>query len=128
MRIQQTPKLFTKTPLIIGALHFPPLLGQRGHPGLDACARLAINDIGALERGGVDAVIIENNYDLPHQIQVAPEAVSSMTYLGLLLRKETSLPMGVSVLWNDYRAAFAIAKIIGAEFIRVPVFVYHFKT
>ena len=62
MRHKLSPSLFTRTPFVIGALHFPPLLGYSGHPGLDVCTRLALRDVRALERGGVGAVIIENNY------------------------------------------------------------------
>ncbi|MBI4095727.1 MAG: BtpA/SgcQ family protein [DPANN group archaeon] len=77
---------------------------------------------------GVDGIIIENNYDFPHKINVGPETIAMMAYFGAEIRKKTNLPIGVSVLFNDYRAALAIAKVIGAKFIRVPVFVDDVKT
>ncbi len=108
---------------IIGALHFIPLLGYPEFSSMDTVLDTALVDLHALEKGGVDAVIIENNYDLPHKITVGHETVAAMTYLGSELKKRTKLPIGVSVLWNDYRAALSIAKVLGAEFVRVPVFV-----
>ncbi|PIU75561.1 MAG: membrane biogenesis protein [Candidatus Portnoybacteria bacterium CG06_land_8_20_14_3_00_39_12] len=123
-------KIFDKKnkKIIIGVIHFPPLLGYREFPGFEVCLDNAIEDLQAFEKGGVDAVIIENNYDIPHKIKVGPETVAAMTFLGKEIAKNTKLPLGVSVLWNDFEAALAIAKVIGAKFIRVPAFVDRVKT
>jgi hypothetical protein len=116
-------KIFgTKKP-IIGALHFSPMIGYEGFTDEEEILKIALADLRAFEDGRVDGIIIENNYDLPHKIKVGPETVALMTYLGKELKKATKLPVGVSVLWNDYRAALSIAKVIGAKFIRVPAFV-----
>jgi hypothetical protein len=123
-------KIFDKKnkKIIIGVIHFPPLLGYREFPGFEVCLDNAIEDLQAFEKGGVDAVIIENNYDIPHKIKVGPETVAAMTFLGKEIAQNTKLPFGVSVLWNDFEAALAIAKVIGAKFIRVPAFVDRVKT
>ena len=113
---------------MIGAVHFPPLLGYPDFPGFDIALKNALVDLKAFEQGGADAVIFENNYDLPHEILVNPSIVASMTFLGEKLRNATKLPLGVSVLWNDYRAALSIAKVLGLQFIRIPVFVDEVKT
>ncbi|MBU4332717.1 BtpA/SgcQ family protein [Patescibacteria group bacterium] len=121
-------KIFkTKTP-IIGMVHFPPLLGYRGFPGIDACLRKSLADAKMLQQGGVDAIIMENNYDVPHHEFVGPETVAAMTLLINIIMKSVSVPIGVNVLWNDYRSAFSIAKVCGAKFIRVPVFVDSVET
>ena len=44
-----------------------------------------------------------------------------MTFIGEKLRKATKLPLGISVLWNDYDAALSIAKILNLQFIRIPL-------
>lgn len=93
------------------------------YPGFDIALTNAIDDLKAFEDGGVDKIIIENNYDIPHKEKVDDEVVQTMCALGVELRKITKLPIGVSVLWNDYLSAFRIAKAIGGKFIRVPVFV-----
>lgn len=117
----------TKNP-IIGMVHFPPLLGYKDFPGLQRCLEKSLRDTKTLEDGGVDAILIENNYDIPHKEFVGPETVTAMTFLTQKIAEVTSLPLGVNVLWNDYRAALSIAKIYGAKFIRVPVFVDSVET
>ena len=51
-----------------------------------------------------------------------------MAFLGEKIKKATKLPLGVNVLWNDYRTALSLAKILDLQFIRVPVFVDKVKT
>jgi hypothetical protein len=121
-------RIFERKKAVIGTIHFPPLLGYPGFPGFDVAAKNARADLRALGRGGVDGIIFENNYDIPHKIFVDAPVVSAMTFLGEELRTATKLPTGVSVLWNDYRAALSIAKVLGLQFIRVPVFVDRVRT
>lgn len=122
-------KIFKKDKkVIIGVIHFPPLLGYPEFPGLKLALNNALKDLRAFEEGGVDAVIIENNYDIPHKIDVDPEIIAAMTFLGSKIVANAKLPVGVSVLWNDFRAALSIAKTIGAKFIRIPVFTDKVKT
>lgn len=122
-------KIFQKkNRIIIGVIHFPPLLGYPNFPGFKVAEQNALKDLHAFESGGVDGIIFENNYDTPHYIVVPSEIVSAMTFLGAKIKAATTLPMGVSVLWNDYRAALAIAKILDLQFIRIPVFVDRIKT
>lgn len=122
-------KIFKKNKnIIIGAIHLPPLLGYKDFLGLDAALKNALADLKALESGGIDGVIFENNYDIPHKIFVDAPIISSMTFLGEKLKKATHLPLGISVLWNDYCAALSIAKTLNLQFIRVPVFVDKVKT
>ncbi|MDO8657027.1 MAG: BtpA/SgcQ family protein, partial [Nanoarchaeota archaeon] len=121
-------KIFKTEKPIIGAIHLSPLLGYGGFDGANKVLRRARSDTEAFERGGISGIIIENNYDLPHKITVGPETVAIMTYIIREIAKKTSLPIGVSVLWNDYKAALAIAKVISGKFIRVPVFVDTVRT
>src|SRR3989344_3730115 len=117
-------RIFNKSKnVVIGAIHFPPLFGYKDSPGLKVALKNALADLRAFEKGGVDALIFENNYDLPHKMLVDSPVVASMTYLGKELKKATKLPVGVSVLWNDYKTALSIAKVLGLQFIRIPAFV-----
>lgn len=113
----------TSTPVIIGAVHLPPLPGYPEFPGFDTAIVNAIADAQALEAGGASAIIFENNYDIPHTSSVQPEVVAAMTRVGLELTKQCKIPVGISVLWNDYRSALGIAKALNLSFIRIPVFV-----
>lgn len=122
-------KIFSKDKnIIIGAIHFAPLFGYKYFPGYEAVLKNALEDLEAFEDGGADGVIIENNYDIPHKIVADKEIVELMTRLGKEIKEKTKIPLGVSVLWNDYKSALLIAKNIGAKFIRVPVFVDNVRT
>lgn len=122
-------KIFNKEKdILIGAIHLPPLLGYKDFPGFDIAIENALSDLEAFERGGIDGIIFENNYDIPHKISVDPSVVSSMTFLGEKLKAATRLPVGISVLWNDYQSALSITKTLGLQFIRIPVFVDKVKT
>lgn len=121
-------RIFKTERPVIGMIHFVPLLGYRGYPGIDRVLQAALADLKAFEEGDVDGVMVENNYDIPHKIFVNPETVVCMTYLASEIIKKTKLPVGISVLWNDYKAALFMAKICGGKFIRVPVFVDDVKT
>ena len=56
-------QLFTSPKPIIGVIHLPALPGYPDSPGLDAVLDKAVNDLSALERGGVDGVLVENFAD-----------------------------------------------------------------
>lgn len=116
-------KIFRKkNKIVIGALHFSHLLGYKEFAGFKKILQDAVCDLHALEGGGVDGIILENNYGLTPEFVETPTAVS-MSYLIGEIRKMTKLPLGVNVLWNDYKTAFALAKTYNLQFIRVPVFV-----
>lgn len=115
-------KIFGVKKPIIGALHLLPMNGKASGDIKDIL-KFARLDLKALDTGGVDGIIIENNYDLPHKINVDTGTVALMTTVCKELRKSTKLPIGISVLWNDYRSALSIAKETGASFVRIPAFV-----
>jgi len=117
----------TKKPLI-GAVHFPPLPGFEGFTSLDQVLEFSLKNAKVLERAGFDAIIVENNYDLPHKIKVGTETVEAMNYLTQEIVKQVSIPVGISVLWNSFEAALTIAESAGGKFIRVPVFVDRVET
>ncbi len=112
-----------KNNILIGAVHLPPLLGYPDFPGFEIALRNAKTDLETFQKAGFDAVIIENNYDIPHFENVNPSIGISMSILCYQLKQIATIPIGISVLWNDYKTALSIAKTIGADFIRIPVFV-----
>lgn len=56
-------KLFPRARTIIGVIHLPALPGYPESPGLSACIDKALADLAALEAGGADGVLVENEYD-----------------------------------------------------------------
>jgi membrane complex biogenesis BtpA family protein len=116
--------------LLIGVVHLKPLPGspcwprsERGWAGnLEAIIGSAVADARAYERGGADAVIIENFGDAPFtKASVAPETLTAMTAAGRAVRAAIELPIGFNVLRNDARSALAICAACGGSFMRVNV-------
>lgn len=122
-------KIFkNKKPFVIGMVHCAPLLGYENSPGIKGVEKKFMSDLKALVEGGVDAIMIENNYDVPHFETAKLSTIPQITNLCLKARKFTKKPLGLCVLWNDYKTALSIAKIANFNFIRVSVFVDKVKT
>ena len=113
---------------IIGMIHFPPLLGSPDHPGIETIESYMRADTKALEEGGVDAIMLENNYDLPHTRLLSNGSRQDMRNLCHTARSLTALPLGICCLWNDWKSALDIALECNLQFIRIPVFVDHIAT
>jgi membrane complex biogenesis BtpA family protein len=109
--------------LFIGVVHLQPLPGSPRFAGnLEAIIKFAVVDARAYERGGADAIIIENFGDAPFtKGAVAPETLAAMTAAGRAIRAAVSVPIGFNVLRNDTRAALALCAGCGGSFIRVNV-------
>lgn len=114
--------------IIIGAIHFPPLLGYPDFPGMKVAKNNALKDLQAFSQGGADGIIFENNYDVPHSAQIGPPASACMAALGSKIKEDANIPVGVSVLWNDYKTALSLARVLDLKFVRIPVFIDRVKT
>lgn len=117
-------KVFAAEKTIIGMIHLPPLPGYRDSPGIDEIVRHAVADLGALEDGGVDGVLIENEYDRPHKVHAEPETIAAMTRVcrGVVQECE-GVAVGCEILLHDPKASLAVAAASGAAFIRTDYFV-----
>jgi membrane complex biogenesis BtpA family protein len=107
----------------IGMVHLRPTVGYTDYPGDDAFLNHAIADAQALIDGGVDGVLIENDRDQPPTILVTAEQHDCIAKAVTAIRGITSLPIGVGVLLNDWRASLDIAHTHGCQFVRIDVFV-----
>jgi membrane complex biogenesis BtpA family protein len=103
------------------------LLPTPGSPRSDgSLARVlarAVEDAGALARGGVDGLIVENFGDAPFfPASVPPETIAALALCtSAVIAAAGSIPVGVNVLRNDARAALGICAATGARFLRVNV-------
>jgi uncharacterized protein len=113
---------------IIAMIHFPPLVGYKGYPGISVIEKRVISEVKILNNSGVHAIMVENNYDIPHREFVEPHITAMMTKLTDLVVRSTSLPVGIDVLWNDYKSALGICAATGSKFIRIPAFVDDVRT
>lgn len=111
------------TPRLIGVVHLGPLPGAPRWAGdWPRVLAAAVADARACERGGVDALCIENFGDIPFtRGAVGPETVAAMAVVGRAVRDAVRLPIGFNVLRNDARAALALCAACGGSFIRVNV-------
>ena len=109
--------------LLVGVVHLRPLPGAPCWAGgLDAVLAAAVADARAYERGGVDALFIENFGDIPFtRGSVGPETVAAMAAAGCAVRAAVKLPLGFNVLRNDARAALALCAACGGIFVRINV-------
>ncbi len=113
----------SKRKLLIGVVHLQPLPGSPGwQDDLDAVLRRAVADARAYERGGAQALFVENFGDVPFtKSQVGPETVAAMAAAGRAVRGASQLPLGFNVLRNDALAALALCAACDGRFIRVNV-------
>jgi membrane complex biogenesis BtpA family protein len=115
-------EVFRSAPLI-GVIHLPPLPGFDGSPGIDAVLEKALADQQALEAGGIDGVLVENEEDHPHEVVGGPATIAHMTRVTEALVARGTVPVGVEILLNDAKASLAVAAAAGARFIRTDYFI-----
>lgn len=109
---------------IIGVIHLPPLPGYAKSPGIDAVVDKALAELRALESGPVDAVLVENEHDVPHRVEAAAETIAAMTRVTReLVQSAEHCRIGIEILLNDPEASLAVALAAGAAFIRTDYFV-----
>lgn len=85
----------------------------------------ALADLHALEASGFDGVLIENDQDKPHTEFANPAQIACFTAIADAVIKEASIPVGIQMMLNDWKASFGIAGSVGAQFSRLDVFVDH---
>ena len=77
-----------------------------------------MRDRDVLLDAGFDAISISNEGDRPYLTSVPVETVALITYLASELTRDLEIPVGCGVL-IDPRASLAVARAIGARFIRI---------
>lgn len=106
----------------IGMVHLGPLPGSPLHRDTSEVLARAIKDVHSLERGGIDALLVENYGDKPYSRTISDKTYSAFLKICDEIKKETSIPMGVNVLRNDWKSALRIADELDISFIRVNIY------
>jgi membrane complex biogenesis BtpA family protein len=105
---------------VIAMLHLAALPGDPGfdnRAGVTAVVERAKRELATLQEGGVDGVLISNEFSIPYLTETEPiTAISMARIIGELL-PDLSVPYGVNVLW-DGRASIDLAVATGARFVR----------
>ena len=117
--------IFTHNQPLIGVVHLLPLPGApRFNGDIDAILEQAEWESQALSAAGFDGLIIENYNDEPFSLhEPEPEQLAVMASAITLIRRKVTIPLGVNVHFNAWRAEVALAQACKAQFTRVEVFV-----
>jgi len=110
---------------LVGMIHLPPLPGSINYMGqpFNQIVEHALRDARALHAAGFRAGMIQNTHDLPFGATAPPETVAFLSVVGAEIRRELDWPIGVNILKNDAPGALAVAAAVGAEFVRLKVYV-----
>jgi len=115
--------MFDSEKPVIGMLHAPALLGSpKYQKNRKAILDFVLKDAQTLHEGKVDGLLLENYGDMPFFSGKVPcETVAHLSLLARAVKNTFSIPLGINVLRNDAKSALAIAKVAGAQFIRVNI-------
>jgi len=118
--------LFSSSKPIIGVIHVGALPGTpRGSQTVSELVASAKHEARLYRECGVDGVIIENMHDVPYlRSEVGPEIVAAMTAIGLEVKAECGLPMGIQILAGANIEAMAVAHAADLDFIRAEGYAY----
>jgi membrane complex biogenesis BtpA family protein len=123
LRLKSLKEMFGVEKPIIGMVHLLPLPGAPGYDsyGMEAVIEHALRDAEALISGGVDALMVENMWDLPYYVgmEVPPEEMTAQAVAARAVVEAVEVPVGINVIHNGGRVTLAIAVAAGADFIRV---------
>lgn len=105
---------------VIAMVHLLPMPSDPNYDpkgGIDKVIERARRDIRALQNGGVDAILVCNEYSLPYLYDVEPCTVATMAYLIGTLSSEIRVPYGVDVATDPYKV-YDLAVAAKASFVR----------
>jgi membrane complex biogenesis BtpA family protein len=115
-------ELFSTSKPIIGTIHLLPLPGAPRYQGepIRAIIDRAVQDARDYVAGGIDAVLVENEGDIPFLLpdRIGPETVAALTAATTAVRAAVDVPIGVMCLANAAIESLAVAKAVDAAFIR----------
>lgn len=109
---------------MIGMVHLAPLPGTPYYDaggGFEAILEKAILDAERLQEGGIDGIQIENQFDRPFLPpgSIGPETIAFVTAAAMEIGRAVSTPVGINIHLNGAEQAVAIARAVGAQWVRV---------
>lgn len=115
-----TEAMFGVKKPIIAMLHLNPLPGDprfRHGDAMEQVAHHALDDLRALQEGGVDGIIVSNEFSLPYERNMSFVTPAAMAWVIGRLTDELKVPFGVDCI-SDGRATIELAAAVGAKFVR----------
>lgn len=108
---------------VIGMVHLKALPGSPAYTeSWERILELAVEDAENLDKGGVDGLQIENQFDRPfcRPETIGPETTAFLTAAVYEVRRACpGIPIGINIHLNGGIQAMAAAKAGGAQWIRV---------
>jgi uncharacterized protein len=115
-------ELFGRPKPVIGVIHLRALPGAPRYDGspVREIYAAAVADARTLAEGGVDGIILENASDLPFSRpeDIGPETVAGLTAACMEVRGAVTTPIGITCVANGVVPALAVAKAVGARWVR----------
>ena len=115
-----TKDLFKVEKPVIALLHLrampgDPLFG--GEDTMESVIQKAREELTALQDGGVDGILIANEFSLPYLTKVEPVTIAAMARVIGELKPLITVPYGVNCLWDPI-ASIDLAVAVDGKFIR----------
>lgn len=115
-----TEEMFKVKKPIIAMLHLDPLPGDPRYRYGDCMAAVtahALEDLRALQEGGVDGILFSNEFSLPYQRHMSFVTPAAMARVIGELKGEITVPYGVDCI-SDGLATIELAAAVDARFVR----------
>ena len=111
---------------LLGVIHLGASPSAARHRSVREVMSTALADAEAFASAGFDGLVVENFGDAPfhrgtHDDPVPPDVVASVAVAADRVARATGLPIGVNCLRNDGVAAFGVAAVTSARWVRVNV-------
>lgn len=115
-----------RLPKVIAALHLPPFPGA-AHPDSRSMAQIreyVLRNVETVVNAGVQGLYLQDLGDHPVAPHVLPHVVAGVAAVGAAVRAAyPDLFLGVCLMSHGAREPLAIAQAIGAQFVRLKVYV-----
>ncbi len=111
---------------LLGVIHLGASPSAARHSSVREVMSAALADAEAFASAGFDGLVVENFCDAPfhrgtHDDPVPPDVIANVAVAADRVARATGLPLGVNVLRNDGAAAFGVAAVTAARWVRVNV-------
>ncbi|SCJ90495.1 Putative sgc region protein SgcQ [Anaerotruncus sp. 2789STDY5834896] len=109
----------------IGVLHLPPFPTslRRDRWPLERVIDYAVEGARRMQLAGISSVLLQNVGDEPTHLQAPPQTVAYMSIVGREVKKVLDIPLGITLLDHDGAAPIAVAKAVGADYVRIKTYV-----
>lgn len=112
---------------LVAMIALPPLPGTYDYKGesIKEIESQAVKEAIQLKEAGISSIMIQNVNDFPSKRNVGHETIAYMTNIGRAVKEAVSghCKVGISILKNEGAGSVAVADAIGADYVRLKVYV-----